>query len=81
MRLINSPYLHPLSSSVLSSKAGLSRPASRVHTGPLLLLCLEGGDGVFSLRTVCGEPGDLGGLVTIARSSPLSHREPSRLAC
>lgn len=77
----NEPRLHPLSSSVLSSKAGLSRPASCVHTGPLLVLSLEGGDGVFSLRTVCGEAGDLEGLVTIARSSPLSHREPSTLAC
>ena len=72
-----------LSSSVLSSKAGLSRPASSVHTGPLLqaLVGPEGGDGVRSLRSVCGEHGDLGGLVTIARSSPLSHLGPSTLVC
>lgn len=44
------------SSSVLSSKAGLSSPASSVHMGPLLppllLLDLEGGDGVLALRSV-----------------------------
>lgn len=80
---ISNPKLHPLSSSVLSSKAGLSRPASCVHTGPLLmvLLSLEGGDGVSSLRSVCGEMGDLGVLLTVARSSPLSQRVPSVLVC
>lgn len=73
------------SSSVLSSKAGLSRPASSVHMGPLLppllLLDLEGGDGVLALRSVCGEVGDLGGLVTVVRSSPLSLRRPSVFKC
>lgn len=68
-----------LSSSVLSSKAGLSRPVSSIHTGPLLQALLDpvGGEGVPSLRSVCGDRGDLGGLVTIARSSPLSLRGPS----
>lgn len=76
-------WIHSLSSSVLSSKAGLSRPASSVHMGPLPLVLLgpAGGEGVRSLRSVCGERGDLGGLVTIARSSPLSHRGPSTLVC
>lgn len=76
-------WMDSLSSSVLSSKAGLSRPASSVHTGPLLqaLLGPEGGEGVWSLRSVCGERGDLGGLVTIARSSPLSHLVLSTFVC
>jgi len=74
---------HSLSSSVLSSKAGLSKPALSVHAGPLPLVLLdpEGGEGVRSLSSVCGERGDLGGLVTIARSSPISHRRPSTFVC
>lgn len=71
------------SSSVLSSKAGLSRPASSVHMGPLLLLLLdlEGGDGVVALSSVVGEAGDLGGLLAVVRSSPLSLRRASELSC